>query len=117
MGKHHKKEKRYGPSPDNDYTSGSGNRFWKRKSKAPRTTNDAYAKDTELGTTGGLAPAAVDVRPSHDTAYTGSTVGAGNNAYVGNKYEPPVTSGYHTAPVGSGVNPYGYDNSRTTANF
>ncbi|KAK3080885.1 hypothetical protein LTS18_012234 [Coniosporium uncinatum] len=117
IGKHHKKEKRYGPSPSNDYTSGSGNRFWKRKSKDPRTTHGAYDKDTELGTTGALAPAAVDVRPSHDTAYTGSTVGAGNHMHASNKYEPPATAGYYTAPVGSSVNPYGYDNTRTTANF
>jgi hypothetical protein len=76
-----------------------------------------------------------DTRPSHDTAYTGSTVTAPNHAtYAGNKYDPtgpnvanepiaPTTGGtdvrvghgYHTHPTGTAVNPYGYDNSRTAA--
>jgi hypothetical protein len=61
----------------------------------------------------------VDGRNSYATATTDS--------YVGNKYDSaqyandgpaapvgvPETAhagGYHTAPVGSGVNPYGYEN-------
>jgi len=113
----HQKEKRFGPSPRNNYTSGSGNRWFSRR-RGPKTTHDAYAKDAETGVIGGgLAAPGQDVRPSHDTAYTGSTMG-NNNAYVGDKYAPPVPThgGYHTAPTGAGVNPYGYENGgRPTA--
>ncbi|KAF1991475.1 hypothetical protein K402DRAFT_388874 [Aulographum hederae CBS 113979] len=122
LGRHHQKEKRYGPSPANGYTAGSGGKFWQRK-RGPKTTNDAYAKDAEVGVAGShLAPGHDNtVRPSHDTAYTGSTMASPTNGtYTGNKYEPtpamPAAGGYHTAPQGSGVNPYGYDNTRPTAN-
>lgn len=50
MVRHHKKEKRYGPSPSNNYTKGSGRRpFWKRN-RAKHTTKDAEAA-TALGGT------------------------------------------------------------------
>lgn len=43
----HRREKRYGPSPSNGYTSGSGKRkFWQRRSK------NTVDKDAELGPTG-----------------------------------------------------------------
>lgn len=43
--RHHKKEKRFGPGPSNNYTKGSGKApFWKRKNKTTRGTHD-----TELG--------------------------------------------------------------------
>jgi hypothetical protein len=117
IGKNHKREKKYGPSPANNYTSGSGTR-WFRRNRGPRTTHDAYAKDAETGVVGGglAAPAANDVRPSHDTAYTGSTMGNNANHLAGDKYAPPVPThtGYHTAPTGTGVNPYGYDSTRPT---
>ena len=44
-------------------------------------------------------------RPSHEAGYTGSTA----------TYEhpnKPLHSGYHTAPTGGAVNPYGYDNTQ-----
>ena len=68
--RHHKKEKRYGPSPSNNYTSGAGRKpFWKRN------RNKRATRDAELAT----APAAGGYgRPSHDTGYTDTTmVGAG----------------------------------------
>lgn len=83
--RHHKKEKRFGPSPSNGYTSGSG----KKKGLFARRKN----RDAEAG----LAPAAVDTRPSHDTAYTGTTIN--NGAHTHDKVEP---------------NPYGYTNTATT---
>jgi hypothetical protein len=96
LGRHHKKEKRYGPGPSNGYTKGSGRKFWQRK---PRTQT---LRDPEVAAaphaTGGLAAPTHDVRPSHDTAYTGSTVAAPNAAYEHNK---PVVGGYHTAPTGT----------------
>jgi len=99
LGRHHKREKRFGPSPTNGYTSGTAGhrRFWQRK---PKTT---YTKDAEAGTfgTGGVGGAGlmtdhhVDTRPSHETAYTGSTVG--NPAtFSGSKYDS-------TAPMVAGA--------------
>merc|ERR1712000_547788 len=41
LARHHQKEKRYGPSPSNNYTSGTGRRpFWKRNRGAARGTRD-----------------------------------------------------------------------------
>ncbi|KAL2351904.1 hypothetical protein BJ546DRAFT_231027 [Cryomyces antarcticus] len=128
--RNHKKEKRYGPSPANNYTSGSGKaRFWQRK---PKTTNEAYRNDAELGVVGAGAGGLVAdkhnaIRPSHDTAYTGSTVAAPTNptyGATGNKYETPVAhdgppvlpsvhGGYYNQPEGMGMNPYGYENTTT----
>lgn len=78
--KNHKKEKRFGPSPANNYTSGTGDRkFWQRK--------DRDTTDAELGTVAAVGTGAAatthrnkttDIRPSHDTAYTGDTVAAPN---------------------------------------
>ncbi|KAK4935297.1 hypothetical protein LTR66_015474, partial [Elasticomyces elasticus] len=72
--RHHKKDQRFGPSPQNNYTSGPPKRqFWQRKTAAPNTTTDTYGGgDAELGTVGagagGLAALHKnDVRPSHET--------------------------------------------------
>jgi len=118
LGRHHKREKRFGPSPSNNYTSGSGNRWFRRK-RGPKTTHAAYNKDAELGALGAGGLAAdhtAEYRTSHETGYTGTT--AGHNTYTGNKYDStqpaiPTTGGYHTGPTGTGVNPYGYENTRT----
>jgi hypothetical protein len=116
--RHHKKEKRYGPSPANNYTSGYGKRRWGRKNKTTRAT-----KDAELGTVGGaaaadtLSPKHPDVRPSHETGYTGSTVAApGTGSYDkvdGHQSHLPhgTHGGYYTQPTGTGANPYGYENN------
>ncbi|KAH7090774.1 hypothetical protein FB567DRAFT_520609 [Paraphoma chrysanthemicola] len=96
LSRHHKKEKRYGPGPANGYTKGSGMKFWQR-----RKARKQGLRDPEVGTvpvSGGLAAPGHNVRPSHDTAYTGSTVAAPNSHYEHNK---PVTGGYHTAPTGT----------------
>ncbi|KAH7382156.1 hypothetical protein BKA66DRAFT_463885 [Pyrenochaeta sp. MPI-SDFR-AT-0127] len=96
LGRNHKKEKRFGPSPSNGYTKGSGVKFWQRNRRSKGL------RDPEVGTvpaaTGGLAPSHHDYRPSHDTAYTGSTVAAPNAPYEHNK---PLAGGYHTAPTGT----------------
>ncbi|KAF2858137.1 hypothetical protein K470DRAFT_221939 [Piedraia hortae CBS 480.64] len=132
----HKKHKRYGPSPANNYTSGPGKRhglFGKKK----KATHDA-----ELGTAGtagavgagtgaGLAAPAHEMRPSADTAYTGTTMAPNNGAtydkpaghglfHHGAEQQAPVNNsvaepamgthgGYYTQPQGTGVNPYGYE--------
>ncbi|CAO1596965.1 hypothetical protein XANCAGTX0491_000792 [Xanthoria calcicola] len=50
LSRHHKKEKRYGPGPSNNYTSGSAKKqpFWKRR-RGAKTTHDAY-KGGSFGT-------------------------------------------------------------------
>ena len=90
--RHHKKEKRYGPSPSNNYTSGGGKTpFWKRNKKINNT------RDAELATTG-AAGTHHTMRPSHDTAYTGTTM-EGANGLTDAKYGEP---GY--GPSGPGQN-------------
>ncbi len=96
LSRHQKKEKRFGPGPSNDYTSGSGKKvpFWKR--------NNNKTHDAEFGAVGAGAALAEEknhhhnngkVRPSHDTAMTGSTAAAPENAYgsVNNKYDREPT--------------------------
>jgi hypothetical protein len=46
--RHHKKEKRFGPSPSNNYTKGSRRPFWKRN-KAPKGTRDAEMATAHTG--------------------------------------------------------------------
>lgn len=106
--RHHKNEKRYGPSPSNNYTKGSGARgFFARKPKHD-------TRDAELATAGATTTAPVastgaleaekhhNMRPSHDTAYTGSTV-APSPAYNGvasvHDNRPIPTSNTYTAPT------------------
>ncbi|KAF2005148.1 hypothetical protein P154DRAFT_518693 [Amniculicola lignicola CBS 123094] len=103
LGRHHQKEKRFGPSPRNNYTRGSGGKFWQRKNK------NHGLRDPEMAgavpATGTLAPGVHHhdgVRPSHDTAYTGSTVG-GTGVY--DNHHKPLAGGYHTAPTGTYATP------------
>jgi len=93
MVRHHKKEKKYGPSPANNYTSGSGRRpFWRRN----RRTN----RDMEVAGAVGAS------RPS---AETGTTLG--NNAYAPEpKYGEP---GYGQPGYGQ----TGIYHDRVTRNF
>lgn len=115
LSRHHKKEKRFGPGPSNDYTAGTGKKqpFWKRKNKTTR--------DAELGVVGAGALAAEEkhpkkrgnfLRPSHETAATGSTAVGTDTTYGGpnNKYAqdsvPTHNTGY-IPPTGTGVPPTG----------
>lgn len=109
LARHHKKEKRFGPSPANGYTAGTGNRFWQRRKARPTGMRDP---EMAAGTTtaGTLAPGHKDYRPSHDTAYTGSTVAPQNAAYEPHK---PLVGGYHAAPTGT-YNQPGYNNTAAT---
>jgi hypothetical protein len=89
--RNHRREKRYGPSPANNYTSGSG-RFWRRN----RTRKGNNTRDAEMATAGnGIG------RHSNETGYTGTTM------------EAPVTGGAldaKYAPHNAGV---GYGNTNT----
>jgi hypothetical protein len=113
--RHHKKEKRYGPSPANNYTSGAGRRpFWRRNKKVHST------RDAEMATAGTGA-----IRPSHDTGYTGSTM-HGANAIADPKYgqegygdtfahnTTTTTSGPYTTTTHSG---YGNDHRVASTNY
>ncbi|KAH7122255.1 hypothetical protein B0J11DRAFT_531036 [Dendryphion nanum] len=102
LGRHHKKEKRFGPSPANNYTRGSGIKFWQRRRAKRSGLHDpemaGAAAAPRVSST--LAPGAThDYRHSHDTAYTGSTV-APHSATYENPHKPLV-GGYHTAPTGT----------------
>ncbi|KIW34208.1 uncharacterized protein PV07_01000 [Cladophialophora immunda] len=89
LARHHKKEKRYGPSPANNYTKGFGRRpFWKRN-RANGTTRDA-----EMAT--GTTPTGA-YRPSHETGMTGSTMQGGH---------VPVTSEPKYGQPGYGMQGY-----------
>ena len=95
--RHHKKEKAFGPSPSNNYTKGSGKTpFWKRGRKA-KTHN---THDAEMATVGAIPSThathdshkhhnthPTDLRPSHETGMTGSTVNG--NGYTEPKYGQP----------------------------
>lgn len=71
MARHHAKEKRFGPSPANNYTHGVGRRpFWKRNRKTHAT------RDAEMATGGVPATAGLN-RHSHETGMTGSTMNQG----------------------------------------
>ena len=115
LGRHHKKEKRFGPGPTNNYTAGSGRKFWQRKNRKSelRDPEVATVPATTAATTNhaALAPGAHhDYRPSHDTHMTGSTAYGGaphvaDGPLDKTTYNAPVTGGYHTAPTGTYATP------------
>ena len=85
----HKREKRFGPSPSNNYTSGYGKqRFWQRKNN--KNKHNKGMQDAELGAMGAGALAAED-HHHHDrnSNITGDTA-------VGDGYGGPNTK-YATA--------------------
>lgn len=113
---HHRKEKGFGPSPANDYTSGSAPKKGGLFRRRTKTTKEAYLPptngETELGTVvpaavvtdGALATDRQNIRPSHDTGYTGTTYNPADNM-ANNKYEsyaavpaPQPTPTYTTGP-------------------
>lgn len=112
IARNHRKEKRY---ENNDYNSGSQpRRFWQRKE---------VVRDTEFAAVPALPvvekPAHNGIRPSGDTAYTGSTMATPaelHGAHQG-KYVPgaaaiiPTTNGSHAYdPVtGATGDTYGYE--------
>jgi len=113
LGRRHQKEKAYGPSPANNYTSGSGVRFFSRR-KGAKSAHARVAKDAEMAGAAGLAGAALEHHHHHEQ-HNGVTGNEGT--YIGNKYETtaapnsgiPTAGGYHTGTTGTAVNPYGYD--------
>ena len=118
LNRQHKKEKKRGPSPSNNYTSGSGRKSFFKRDRKPKGTTDA-----ELGVVGAGSAAIVEekahhhghhsngYRPSNDTGITGTTAAAPEPAYGGpvNKYN----DGYAAQPRESGYNAYA---PQTTSN-
>ena len=100
LSRHHAKEKRYGPSPSNNYTSGSGSRkFWARKNKKNR--------QAELNTMG--AAGAADATKHHGNDLNGAENGYGgtNDKYASaHPTLPANTVGY--TPQGTGYQSTGY---------
>ena len=103
LGRHHKKEKRFGPSPKNNYTRGSGVKFWQRRKAKKAALRDPEMAGaipaTGTGTHAALAPGAPDYRASHDTGYTGTTAARESATY--DTHHKPMQGGYHTAPTGT----------------
>lgn len=89
--KHHKKEKAFGPSPNNGYTAGSPKRkFWQRKPRRNR--------DTEMATK--VHP---DALPAHTTpadvtrtSYATDTTAVDSSAGYQKYGHGPLASGGHT---------------------
>ena len=113
LARSHKKEKRFGPGPDNNYTSGKKAGFFARR----KAKKNAAVRDAEMGpsgtavASGGLAAGTHDMRPSHETGYTGSTVAApntgaydkveGHHGTIGNG---AANGSYYAQPTGTATN-------------
>jgi hypothetical protein len=112
--KNHRKDKRYGPSPANNYTAGAAGprrKFWQRK---PKTSNleknpnalPPHATPADIRTSYATDATAVAAEPTyakygHVAGPTGTHV---NNGQVADGYAAPM--GTHTA-AGTGTTPYG----------
>lgn len=79
---HHKKEKQFGPSPSNNYTSGTGKKppFWKRQ-------RNTKTHDAELGAVG-VGVVAAEEKHRHSSHPT----------YASNTPPQPAYANQHTAP-------------------
>jgi hypothetical protein len=104
--KSHRKEKAYGPSPSNNYTSGRGFAGWRSRRAAKK--NQRNNQDAEMA--GGLAP---DNRHSVETGLSGNTMAPQDQGYV-NSYERNATH----KPIGGAeyAPPTGHPNTYTAGN-
>ncbi|CAD0084980.1 unnamed protein product [Aureobasidium vineae] len=107
--RHHKKEKRFGPSPSNDYTSGTAPKrgLFVRKPKTVPT--DDYAEKGVIGTNPNPLPVGHTIRPSHDTAYSGNTAVGANPTVI---QKEGLTHDGHAPHVG--YNPHDREIPATT---
>ncbi|KAI4801244.1 hypothetical protein E4T44_11647 [Aureobasidium sp. EXF-8845] len=120
--KHHKKEKRYGPGPKNDYTEGSAPRrgLFVRKQKTVPADN-AYVEKGVIGTAPNPLPVGHTIRPSHDTAYSGNTAVGANPTVIQKEglthdgHAPHVGYNPHDREVPAVMSsPRAYENERST---
>ncbi|KAK3056588.1 hypothetical protein LTR09_002381 [Extremus antarcticus] len=105
--RHHRKEKRFGPSPSNNYTSGTGKKpgLFSRKNK----TDTTHMKDAEAGHA--TSPVVADGYTNGTNGYTNGTHTNGTHTTTTNTH-----TGYYTQPTGTAAsNPYGYNNTSNTA--
>jgi hypothetical protein len=100
LARHHKREKRFGPSPTNNYTHGSRGAFWRRNKNSPGVVDadntlpdHPTPMDVEMG-----------AKPKNEKKWF--------NSWGRNKNSAA------TAPVQNGNgNGYGYGNSAYTGNI
>ncbi|KAI4266501.1 MAG: hypothetical protein L6R38_008700 [Xanthoria sp. 2 TBL-2021] len=133
LSRQHKKEKRYGPGPSNDYTSGSAKKqpFWKRKGGA-KNTRDAYQEGSfgtdNIAATNGTSTTNKkqpfwkrNKKNTHDTELGTAGSGAAAGALIAEEkhrhdnrksYETGVTGTTAASPVGAA---YGGPNNRYNA--
>jgi hypothetical protein len=97
LARHHKREKRFGPSPANGYTWGSRRNFWSRKKNNP----DVNGADALPG-----HPTPADVEMDGEAKNEKRWYGFGRK----NKTNAPTTAT-------GGANGYGYGNSAYTGNY
>jgi len=116
--KSHRKDKRYGPSPANNYTAGAGKRkFWQRKPKTATAVNPnalpLHTTPADMNRASYATEAtAVGHEPVYDKYGAGAPHGATvNNGQVADGYAAPM--GTHTA-AGTGTTAYGAQPYGTT---
>ncbi|KAJ5760380.1 hypothetical protein N7520_007536 [Penicillium odoratum] len=97
LARHHKREKRFGPSPANGYTSGSRKWFWSRNKNNPETIGD----NTLPG-----HPTPADVEYGAEPTVEKNWFGRKKNTANGT-----------TATGAANGNGYGYGNSAYTGNY
>ncbi|KAL2827571.1 hypothetical protein BDW59DRAFT_144013 [Aspergillus cavernicola] len=107
LGRHHKREKRFGPSPANDYTYGTQRRgFWRRSKYTPENASG----DDMLP--GHPTPGDVETGP---TTTNEKPAGWFNRFGKRNQYNAaPTATGGYPAPAPA---PGGYGNSAYTGNY
>lgn len=100
LARHHKREKRFGPSPANGYTSGSRRRWWRRNKSPDTTGNDALPGHPTPG------EVEMDAEAKNEKNWFGSWGRKKDNTAA------PVANG-----SGAAQNTYGYGNSAYTGNI
>ncbi len=132
-----KSEKKYGPSPTNNYTAGKRSKFWRPSTKRQPLTDPEMVTATTVpattAATGNAYPASTGTATTatYDSKYNNAATTAGTHAGTGVMGGSTVPAGvgalgttagtggagYHTGPTGTAANPYGYDNTRPAGNY
>lgn len=109
--RHHRKEKRFGPSPDNNYTSGPGKKggLFSRKKKTTTPVKDAEMGNGSVVGSDGYTNGNGYTNGTNGTSYTNGVANGTHTTTSTNTH-----SGYYTQPTGTAAsNPYGYNNTTT----
>jgi hypothetical protein len=126
--RHHRKEKRFGPGPANDYTGGYGSKrrglfgFGRKRNTTAMTdtTNTLPAHSTPADVRDSYATEQTRVGTSHGATGADKYNKYGETAYAGNQTVappagPPPTDPYHTQPYAAPTNADGYQHTHTAA--